>query len=391
MNKDIKRKRMRELPGKQKRLKLKNSGKAVIAAGAVTMAIMLASCGDASASQTTGNSQTSASQSTATGRPIHTDIITTGPLMSGTYADVTYESIDFETVYIEDGSMYEDEEAIVSEGEYGKKEITEYKLYLWGELQSVWQEETVVTEPKDRVIKRGTKPVYSTEENTVSETLEKYSTIYEECDTMEVGTTKLKTEGKDAIAVRTYLYTYTRGELTSSELVAESISERVDEVILVGTKKAKQTFGMPFIDAAHGGINYKLTQSYGGSNNHLGLDFAVYYGDPIVAVLDGTVIAAYDEGYFSKNNILWTYGTYVVIQHDGYRTYYAHLRTRNVSVGDKVKKGDIIGTSGNTGRINTTATGPYAGTHLHFEIRKYYASVNAYHTVDPKIYLPWWN
>jgi lysostaphin len=107
--------------------------------------------------------------------------------------------------------------------------------------------------------------------------------------------------------------------------------------------------------------------------------------------MDGTVIAAYDEGYFSKNNILWTYGTYVVIQHDGYRTYYAHLRSRKVSVGDKVKKGDIIGTSGNTGRINTSATGPYAGTHLHFEIRKYYPEKNVYHTVDPKLYLPWWS
>ena len=391
MNTDNKRKRMRELPGKQKRLKLRNGGRAALAAGAVTMAIMLASCGEQGASQTTIVTQGSSSQSTATGRPIHSTVTTTRPLMSGTYTEVTYERMDFETVYVEDSSIYEDEEIVVSEGEYGKKEVVEYKLYLGGKLQNVWHEENVVSEPANRVIKRGTKPIYTTEENTVSETLEKYSTIYEECDTMEIGTTKLKTEGKDSVAVRTYLYTYTKGELTSSELVSESISDRVDEVILIGTKKAEQTFGMPFIDATHGGINYKLTQSYGGSNNHLGLDFAVYYGDPIVAVLDGTVIAAYDEGYFSKDNILWTYGTYVVIQHDGYRTYYAHLRTRNVSVGDKVKKGDVIGTSGNTGRINTTSTGPYAGTHLHFEIRKYYASVNAYHTVDPKLYLPWWN
>ena len=58
--------------------------------------------------------------------------------------------------------------------------------------------------------------------------------------------------------------------------------------------------------------------------------------------------------------------------------------------GDAVKKGDVIGRSGNTGRLNTTATGPYAGTHLHFEIRKYNKSTGRYNTVDPKLYLPWW-
>ncbi|MGN1096191.1 MAG: M23 family metallopeptidase, partial [Eubacteriales bacterium] len=162
-----------------------------------------------------------------------------------------------------------------------------------------------------------------------------------------------------------------------------------DEVILVGTKKKAPdtTFGLPFIDAAHGGIDYSITKPYG--NGHAGIDFGVYYGDPIVAALDGTVIAAYDEGYFSKDNILWTYGTYVVIQHDGYRTYYAHLSSRTVKVGDKVSKGSIIGYSGNTGRVTSSSTGPYAGTHLHFEIRKYFPSTGVYHTVDPLIYLPW--
>ena len=393
MNNEIKknRKRMRTLPNNSKKLRLPKGSRAALAAGTVTLAIMLASCGENGTGQQT--SSTKPGQTTSTGRPINTTVssVTTAPALSGTYSDVRYEDIPFDIVYVDDPDMYEDEEKVLEEGSVGKAEITEHKLYLNGKLQNVWTDSKVATEPRNRVISRGTKPILTTEENTVTETLEKYSTIYEECDTMEVGTTKLKTEGKNSVATRTYRYTYTKGELTSKELVSEYVSERVDEVILVGTKKVQQTFGMPFIDAAHGGVDYKLTQSYGGSNNHLGLDFAVYYGDPIVAVMDGTVIEAYDEGYFSKNNILWTYGTYIVIQHDGYRTYYAHLRTRNVSVGDKVKKGDIIGTSGNTGRINTTLTGPYAGTHLHFEIRKYYPAKKAYHTVDPKLYLPWWN
>ena len=389
MNNDIKRKRMRELPGKSKKLKLKKGARAAVCAGALTMAIMLASCGDASAeapsvqgTQTSGTSDTEPGQSQVTE-------VTVSPSFSGTHTDVFEEDIPFDTVYIDDPEMYDDEEVVEVQGTPGKTQVTEYTVYLDGTVQSVYRESVTVSEPQSRVIRRGTKPSVTHEENTVTETLEKYSTIYEECGTMEIGTTKVKTEGQDSVTVKVYRYTYEKGELVKTEVISEQISERVDQVILVGTKQ--QSFGMPFIDAAHGGVNYKLTQSYGGANNHLGLDFAVYYGDPIVSVMDGTVIAAYDEGYFSKNNILWTYGTYVVIQHDnGFRTYYAHLRTRSVSVGDKVKKGQIIGTSGNTGRINTTLTGPYAGTHLHFEIRKYYPEKGVYHTVDPKLYLPWW-
>ncbi len=369
-------KRMRNLPSKSKTFK--PVSRAAIAAGALTLTLMLTACGESEAEGKPPLGSSSAS-----------DIVTSAPTEDGTHESVRFEETLFETVYIEDPEMYEGEEKIIEEGAKGKVQITEYKVYLGGELTAWWEEEITVEEAKKRIVMRGTKPILRFEENTVTETLEKYSTIYEECDTMEVGTTKLKTEGKDSIAKRTYKYTYTKGELSSSELLAEEISERVDEVILVGTKQ--QAFGMPFIDASHGGVNYKLTQSYGGSNNHLGLDFAVYYGDPIIAVRDGKVVEAYDAGYFSKNNILWTYGTYVVIEHEGgFRTYYAHLSSRTVKKGDSVKKGQTIGRSGNTGRLNTTATGPYAGTHLHFEIRKYNAATGRYNTVDPKLYLPWW-
>ena len=367
---------MRNLPTKSKTFK--PVSRAVIAAGALTLSLMLTACGE---NEGAGNPPLSSSATT--------DIVTTAPEEEVTHESTRYEDLEFETFYIENPEMYEDEEKVIENGEQGKLQVTEYKVYLGGKLTAQWEEEITVSEPQKRVIMRGTKPIFHFEENTVTETLEKYSTIYEECDTMEVGTTKLKTEGKNSIAKRTYKFTYTKGELTSKEIIAQEISERVDEVILVGTKK--QSFGMPFIDASKGGVNYRLTQSYGGSNSHRGLDFAVYYGDPIVAVLDGKVVEAYDEGYFSKNNLLWTYGTYVVIEHEGgFRTCYAHLSSRTVKKGDTVKKGQTIGRSGNTGRLNTTATGPYAGTHLHFEIRKYNSKTGKYSTVDPKLYLPWW-
>ena len=231
-------KRMRNLPTKSKTFK--PVSRAVIAAGALTLSLMLTACAEGESREPIGSSST-------------TDISATAPMQDGTQESTRTEETAFETVYIDDPEMYEDEEKIIEEGACGKVQITEYRVYLGGELTARWEEEKTVSEPQNRVIMRGTKPILRFEENTVTETLEKYSTIYEECGTMEVGTTKLKTEGKNSTAKRTYKYTYTKGELTSSELVAEEISERVDEVILVGTKK--QSFGMPFIDASHGGVN----------------------------------------------------------------------------------------------------------------------------------------
>ncbi len=334
----------------------------------------------------------------ATELPVTTPPVTEPPIteptpepMEEVRTSIHFESIPYSTVYVKNDNMYDDERVVTVAGRSGNVQITVYSTYVDGVLMDRRTERRTISDPQTCVITVGTKPSLTTEEKTVTETVEKYSTIYEECDTMDVGTTKVKTEGKDSVATRTYRYTYKRGELTGKELISESISERVDEVVLVGTKKPVQdtSFGMPFIDAAHGGVDYSVTQYF--SSSHTALDFGVYYGDAICAAMSGTVIAAYDEGYFSTDNILWTYGTYVVIQHDGYKTYYAHLSSRTVSVGDRVEKGQVIGYSGNTGRVNSSAGGPYAGTHLHFEIRKYNASLGVYRTVDPTLYLPWWN
>lgn len=312
-----------------------------------------------------------------------------------------YEYVPYKTVFVEDDEMYDDETRVIEEGIDGYISVCIYEKYINGIFDSTWTTRNTLTEPKDRIEAVGTKASVYEKEEIITETVEKYSTIYEDCDTMEEGTTAVITQGRDSVVTRKYIVTYTHDKETSRSLVSEEITEKIDRVVLVGTKREEEeegegneddnSFGLPFIDAAHGGKDYSLTQSYGGSNNHLGLDFAVYYNDPIVAAMGGTVIAAYDEGYFSHDNILWTYGTYVVIQHDGYRTYYAHMSSRTVSVGDKVSKGEIIGYSGNTGRVSSSGTGPYAGTHLHFEIRKYYPSSGIYHTVDPKPYLPWWS
>lgn len=78
-------------------------------------------------------------------------------------------------------------------------------------------------------------------------------------------------------------------------------------------------------------------------------------GDPVVASAAGTVTVVRNLGSTS-------YGRYVVIDHGGgWTTYYAHLNSWSVSVGQRVAQGQRIGTVGSTGG----STGP----HLHFEQR----------------------
>jgi len=86
---------------------------------------------------------------------------------------------------------------------------------------------------------------------------------------------------------------------------------------------------------------------------HLGLDFRVPAGTPVVAMNSGTVLLA---------RPLYFEGNFVVLDHgQGLLTLYLHLSEFKVKEGDVVKRGDVIGLSGGTGR----ATGP----HLHVAVR----------------------
>lgn len=85
---------------------------------------------------------------------------------------------------------------------------------------------------------------------------------------------------------------------------------------------------------------------------HHGLDIVARPGIPVKATAAGKVVRCGYESLF---------GNVVVLEHgNGYRTLYAHLAARTVAAGDMVRKGDPIGTLGDTGRT----TGP----HLHYEV-----------------------
>ena len=101
------------------------------------------------------------------------------------------------------------------------------------------------------------------------------------------------------------------------------------------------------------------------------------WGANLYAMADGVVVKS---TYASS-----TYGHYVSIDHgNGLNTTYAHMSSRDVTVGQTVKQGQIIGKVGNTGNCwpRPTSANPAAGSHLHLEVR-----VNG-KRVNPEPYIP---
>ncbi len=102
-----------------------------------------------------------------------------------------------------------------------------------------------------------------------------------------------------------------------------------------------------------GGFGYRIDPFSGERDFHPGIDISAPRGNKVSATADGVVINAGRK---------FSYGNLVTLEHKfGISTRYGHLDRYSVEVGQKVKKGDIIGYVGSTGR----ATGP----HLHYEVR----------------------
>ena len=96
----------------------------------------------------------------------------------------------------------------------------------------------------------------------------------------------------------------------------------------------------------------------GKRTHHNGIDIGVPDGTPVLSVADGEVVR-------SDMNDYGGYGNFIIIDHDGYLSAYAHLSDRQVKVGDKVKQGEQIALSGG-GQGKANGAGSSTGPHLHF-------------------------
>jgi murein DD-endopeptidase MepM/ murein hydrolase activator NlpD len=93
---------------------------------------------------------------------------------------------------------------------------------------------------------------------------------------------------------------------------------------------------------------------------HTGVDISTAYGQPVIAPADGMVVFAGDAG---------GYGRLVILEHgQGISTRFGHLANYAIAVGQSVRRGDVIGYVGRSGR----STGP----HLHYEVRIHNVPVN---------------
>ena len=124
------------------------------------------------------------------------------------------------------------------------------------------------------------------------------------------------------------------------------------------------------------GFGYRSDPFTGASKRHTGMDFACKPGNPIYATGDGVVVKVVTDRRTG-------YGFHVEVDHGfGYRTRYAHMSRIDVSVGQQLRRGDCIGTTGNTGRSS--------GPHLHYEVmyRKDYQNPALYldMEISPKDY-----
>ncbi len=160
---------------------------------------------------------------------------------------------------------------------------------------------------------------------------------------------------------------------------AEELARKKEEE----AKKAAEAKGETYVPKTIGNISFswpcpsssRITSYFGdresptagASTNHKGIDIGAGSGSNILAAAGGTVtIATYSESA----------GNYVMISHGGgVCTVYMHMKAMNVSVGQDVSRGDVIGYVGSTGY----STGP----HLHFGIRVDGSYVNPLNYVSP--------
>ena len=157
------------------------------------------------------------------------------------------------------------------------------------------------------------------------------------------------------------LNTTKRVDKISKELTVQSKS--LDYILKLAKAKDKLLAAIPAIQPVRNENLKRMASGFGYRTDpftkvrkmHEGMDFTAKVGTPIFATGDGLVAKA--------DNTVSGYGNHIVIVHGyGYETLYGHLSKYKCRAGQHVKRGDIIGYVGSTGRSE--------GPHLHYEVHK---------------------
>ncbi|WP_445453976.1 M23 family metallopeptidase [Flavobacterium sp. 25HG05S-40] len=152
-----------------------------------------------------------------------------------------------------------------------------------------------------------------------------------------------------------------RVDIISKELAIQSKS--LDEIVKLAKEKNKLLAAIPAIQPIKNEQMKRVASGFGYRSDpftkvrkmHEGMDFTAPTGTPIYATGDGVVVNA--------DNSKSGYGNHIEIRHGyGYMTLYGHLSKYKCRAGQRVKRGDIIGYVGSTGRSEAP--------HLHYEVHK---------------------
>ena len=152
-----------------------------------------------------------------------------------------------------------------------------------------------------------------------------------------------------------------RIDVLRKELAIQSKS--LDDILKMAKAKDKLLAAIPAIQPVRNenlksmvsGFGYRTDPFTKARKMHEGMDFTAKTGTPIYATGDGVVERA--------DNTASGFGNHIVIRHGfGYETLYAHLSRYKCRSGQRIKRGDIIGYVGSTGRSE--------GPHLHYEVHK---------------------
>lgn len=156
-------------------------------------------------------------------------------------------------------------------------------------------------------------------------------------------------------------------DILSKQLYVQSKS--LDEIVKLADDKEQLLAAIPAIQPVKNEDLTRMASGFGwrtdpftkARKRHWGMDFTSPTGTPVYATGDGKITRA-DQGSTG-------YGKHIRIDHGfGYITLYAHLSKYNVRKGQKVKRGDLIGFVGNTGRSKAP--------HLHYEVHKNGRKIN---------------
>ncbi len=142
------------------------------------------------------------------------------------------------------------------------------------------------------------------------------------------------------------------GDLIAGDTYRVSSVTRNSRAISASPSNAVPSIGKMFIFPTRG----KITQGYRGG--HYALDIADRSMPPVWSAASGTVVKA-SSGTWGGG-----YGNHVIVDHgNGVKSLYAHMDSLNVTVGQFVNQGDVVGIMGRTGRVYGIT-----GIHLHWEV-----------------------